>query len=158
MPDLCDFLRRCGESERLVRDFYRLVADRFSEDEEAAELFSRMAIEEEGHAKAFEFLLAVASRYRGRATVHENFEPNLERLRRGVERATESLRGAHPGSLADAVGIACLIEATTLERDKGAFADVPDHEFRSLLDGVVVSDEGHRRKLEAFRQALIEAA
>lgn len=158
MPDLCDFLKRCAESERLVRDFYRLVADRFADDAEARELFAEMAAEEEGHAKAFEFLVAVAGRYEGRAEVRDAFEANIERLRRGVQRAAASLEGAGGGSLTDAVGIACLVEATSLERDKGAFAEFRDPKFRTLLEGVVVSDERHRRKLEAFRQALLEAA
>jgi rubrerythrin len=138
-----------------VGRFYSDLADRFRARLEAAELFRQLANDEEEHARTFEFLRSVASRMDEDVVVAPSFYGNLDRLRRGLEKAAVALPdGTDEAALKDAVGMAILVESTTLERDKAAFARVDDREFRNLLNALVVADEGHRRELEALRASL----
>lgn len=157
MAGLSDFLRSCADAERLVGDLYRALAQAFPEHPQARRLFLALAQDEEAHARTFDFLRSVAKDHEGRVAVKEAFAGNVERLRKGIGRILAAL-GAEGGiPLREALDWAILAESATLERDKGAFVEVGGAEFRNLLKGLVTSDEGHRRQLEALRASLAAA-
>jgi len=153
---LIDFLRACADAERAAGEFYRFLSETFATHPEAAAAFGTLAEEEEGHARTFEFLRSLVRDGDQEALLKPSFGENLERLRRGLEKAKEDLR-AKP-SLADAVGMALLLEETTLERDKAAFAEIADREIQRLIKSVITADDGHRRDLIRLREALTQAA
>lgn len=148
---LNDFLRACAETERLVGSLYGFLAEHFARRPQASQTFRQLALEEEGHARTFEFLRSLASHGEHELTVRAAFRTNLERLRKGLEKARASVGADDDAALLDALGIAILLESTTLERDKGAFVEVHDREFQNLLHGLVVSDQHHRKHLEELR-------
>jgi len=159
VANLSEFLKSCAEAERLVGAFYFHLAERFRSRESAADLFRQLAHDEEQHARAFEFLRSVASRLDEEMVVAASFYGNLERLRRGLEKAAATLPpGSDDAALREAVGTAVLVESTTLERDKAAFALVDDREFRNLLHAVVVADEAHHGKLQTLQASLPKPA
>lgn len=158
MGRLSDFPRSCAETERLVGDFYRALAGAFPRHPQARHLFLALAQEEEAHARTFDFLRSVAKEHEGEVTVKESFAPNVERLRKGVGRILAALGSGSGVPLREALDWAILAEATTLERDKSAYVEVEDPEFRNLLKGLVTADEAHRRKLESLRASLRAAA
>ncbi len=152
MSRLIDFLRSCAEAERAVGDFYRFLGETFSDHGEASRAFLRLAAEEEGHGRTFDFLRSLVRDGDQEALLKPACGENLERLKRGLEKARHGIR-AKP-CLADAVGMALLLEETTLERDKAAFAEIEDREVRRLLESLITADDGHRRELEHLQAAL----
>jgi rubrerythrin len=155
---LSGFLKTCAETERLVGAFYADLAERFRGFPRAAELFRQLSGEEEAHARVFEFLRSVASRLDEQTTIAPTFLQNVERLRRGLEKAASALiPDDGEAGLREAIGTAILVESTTLERDKTAFVQVENQEFRDLLHGLVASDESHRGQLAALRDDLADA-
>jgi len=154
VASLRGFLKACAEAERLVGRFYGDLAERFRFFP-AAEVFRRLADDEEEHARAFEFLRSIASRLDEQMVVAPAFYGNLERLRGGLEEATASLSGAgDEKALREAVRVALRVEATAIERDKAAFAQVDDREFRNLLNALVGADEAHHRRLKGLWDSL----
>lgn len=158
MIGLSDFLRSCADTERLVGDLYQALARAFPEHPQAQRLFLALAEEEDAHARTFDFLRSIAKEHEGRVTVKESFAGNVERLRKGIGRILSALGSGSGIPLDEALDWAILAESTTLERDKGAYVEVGGTEFRNLLKGLVTSDEGHRKQLEALRASLCAAA
>lgn len=149
-----EFLDHCAASERWVRDFYAFLAERLREDSRCAELFGQLAEEEEAHACGFEFLKPIAARSAPQIVVHDRFLADLDRMRKGMDQVRQRVESRNGSSLPEVLGLAILVEATTMERDKLAFARVEDLDFQKVLRGITSRDDAHRKKLEEMRDSL----
>ena len=154
MRNLERFLAVCAETERMASDFYACLAKAFAQCPGAAEVFREMAEDEGNHARTFDMLRSVATQQNLNAAVQSNFDRNVERMRRGIERAVKSVEAENGLQLADAIGFGLLIESTTLERDKASFVDVDDQHFQKTLKDLICGDEAHRKRLEQLRETL----
>jgi rubrerythrin len=153
MQSLEQFLTVCAETERMASDFYASMARAFRGRPCAAEAFRGMSEDEANHARTFDMLRSLAARQRMTATIHKNFYKNVERMRRGIECAANTIESDSGFQLTEAIGLGLLIEATTIERDKASFIEVDDPQFRKTLRGLISADERHLKKLEELRDA-----
>ena len=153
-----EFLDHCAASERWVRDFYAFLADSFAENPRGSAIFRELAEEEEAHARSFEFLKPIAARVALDVIVLDHFSVDLERMRTGLGKVRQMVESRKGSSLLEVLGMAILVESTTMERDKLAFARVEDPDFQNIVKGIVHCDDDHRNKLEAMRDNLIVAA
>ncbi|MDF1555946.1 MAG: hypothetical protein P1P84_22925 [Deferrisomatales bacterium] len=149
-----EFLDHCAASERWVRDFYTFLAERFRADPRCSGLFGQLAEEEEAHACGFEFLKPIAARSAPQIVVNDRFLADFERMRRGLDKVRHRVESQNGSSLPDVLGLAILVESTTMERDKLAFVSVEDRDFQRVLDGITACDEAHRKKLEEMRDSI----
>lgn len=152
MPDLKTFLVDCESIEIAARDLYQSLSGRFAAHGRAAELFGRLAQEEENHARAFRLLQSLAAKANGGATVHGGFEKASGKAREALATATAAVQGGRSLALAQATDLALRVEASALEAHQGAYVAVEDPGFRQLLDGITEGDRSHGWLLEELQR------
>ncbi len=137
-------MRPLEQFERLMQQIYNELAEAFSNDAEAAGLFSKLAFEEGSHLGQVQFLRRLV-RQNSKQFGDVEIDPDV--LAREVEELEKALEAARRFSLHEALVIAIQFEGGVAEvQARPAIAKANPDVARTLGD-LHAADERHRKAL-----------
>lgn len=140
--------RRLIEFERAIAQLYERWAEVFSEDREAALLWSKMAIEEIGHANLILYQRRV---FKNDPNLSADVDVALDEVVMLLGIVRRSMEGP-PHGPEEAVRLAAWIEASAAESElRGALRE-SNPDIQRLLDHLGGDDRQHVERLKAFAQ------
>ncbi len=144
MAEIQSVLRPLEQFERLMHEIYNELADVFSEDAEAAGLFSKLAFEEGSHLSQVQFLRRLA-RQNGAHFGDVEIDPDV--LAREVEELEKALEAAPRFSLREALVIAIQFEGGVAELHARPAIAKANPDVARTLGNLHAADERHRLAL-----------
>ncbi len=137
-------LRPLEQFERLMQQIYNELAEAFSDDGEAAGLFSKLAFEEGSHLGQVQFLRRLV---RQNATHFGDVEIDPDVLVREVEELEKVLEAARRLSLHEALVIAIQFEGGVAEVHARPAIAKANPDVARTLGNLHAADERHRNAL-----------
>jgi len=147
VAEIQSVLRVLEQFEILMHEIYNELGEAFSEDAEAAALFSKLAFEERSHLGEVQFLRRLARQN----TVHfADVELDLDALQREVAQLENVRRAASKFSLHEAVVIAVEFEGGVGEVHSRRAIAKANPDVSKLLVSLRAADQRHRDALLEF--------
>ena len=144
LADIQNVLRPLEQFERLMHEIYTELADAFSEDAEAAALFSKLAFEERSHLGQVQFLRRLARQN----TAHfGDVEIDLDVLLREVAELETAREAARRLALHEALVIAIQFEGGMAELHTRPAIAKANPDVARTLGNLHAADERHRNAL-----------
>lgn len=144
MAEIQSVLRPLEQFERLMQQIYNELADAFSDDTEAAGLFSKLAFEEGSHLGQVQFLRRLV-RQNSKQFGDVEIDPDV--LAREVEELEKALEAARRFSLHEALVIAIQFEGGVAEVHARPAIAKANPDVARMLGDLHAADERHRKAL-----------
>jgi rubrerythrin len=144
--NLLPMLKLMEKVERSASSLYRWFSELFSEDEDAAFLFYRLSVEEDGHASLVRFIMRLASKTQMDGT---DIELDLAQMEKAVEEMSH-IQTLTKLSLRQAVEIAMELENQIFEYHgrQAVIQALPS--IGSMVFSLGRLDQGHMTQLAEF--------
>lgn len=137
-------LESCWIVEEKCAHIYRHFAKIFANDPVVAELWNKIAKEEDHHAD--QFRLAACHLGTGIKDVKVN-DRKVKSIIAKLEKIHEEIRTCHP-TLAEAFELALYIEKSLAEYHIGSILTFADNELSKLFKKMELQDQGHLKMLQ----------
>jgi rubrerythrin len=147
LVDIHSVLRPLEQFEKLMQEIYDKLAEVFSQDDEAAGLFSKLAFEEGSHLGQVQFLRRLV-RQNGAHFGDVDIDPNG--LVREVEELEKTLETVHRLSLPEALLVAIRFEGGVAELHGRSAIAKANPDVARTLGNLHAADERHRNALLDF--------
>lgn len=144
------YLSTAAEIEGKIAALYRAIAERFPDDLELVDFFTRMAEEEDSHRNAFLMLIRVMRGFDGEVEVEQRFEQMSIAMNRDLDRALRLLQRGFPLDPGKALEIVVKLEMTLIESHGGILLVTTSAELKKTLDMLTRGSVLHKKRLEEF--------
>jgi len=143
--EVVTLMQICRDIETYCAEIYHVYAERFGDDEELRELWSKTFAEEENHAR--QFVLAISMRREG-AVVSLNLDKVRALQVLEMVKSIYSSTLAHLPSKLDALRAAINLEKKLAEFHLAVIAEFQDESLKQLFQAMMLADNQHLQAIE----------